>query len=845
MDQLFFVAHTHWDREWYQPFQQMRARLVAMADRMIPLVECGTIPSFHFDGQTIALEDYLELRPEAEARLKKLVGANKIQVGPWYVLADSFIVSGESLIRNLEIGMATAKRFGHSLEVGYLPDQFGHIAQMPQILAGFGFVTAVLWRGVGADVNRSRFVWEAPDGSSVLTIYLPNGYSNGANLPLESVDSFLARAEEIARREREFAMGTPILVMSGTDHAEPDARLAARINEAREVSAMTFELGNLETYARRVAASAPNGTPHHRGELRSPLRAHLLPGVTSARTWIKQRDFENCRALERYADPLAALAAATGRGEGLEAFLELAWRTEIQNHPHDSICGCSVDQVHTDMRFRFDQAAMVAEDATRRASAACLNSGAPDASMIAVFNPSFGRAGLVNGKIEVPDEGARYAVETADGRRIATVLDTARAASRSTISFVTDDLAQTGFSFYRLVRDDAPAIEATPESVPESIENEYCRVTLSPRGLELRDLRRNAAMELYFEDEGDRGDEYNYDPVPGAERIATPASISSRIVERGPVRSRIRVSLIFGIPTSLDHDRAARSDQLEKLEIELTATIYAGLERIDFTAEVQNPSRDHRLRVALRTPVVAAEAVHDSSFGVVRRSLDRFEQQGTEDIYQTVPHRTFTAIEGCDFSAAMIARGLYEAEVRRDNSGSTILITLLRCVGWLSRSDLATRRGGAGPELETPNAQELGTHRFDFSVATFERSYLDGDLLARIENFTAAPRMFAGRGGSASRELALIGCDNARVIFSTARPLKGAGAYKVRVFSASSNSERARFSFCDRRRVRVIDLAGRAIRSRQGGLKRSRDGSVTLELKPFEIVTFEVRERRR
>ena len=142
----------------------------------------------------------------------------------------------------------------------------------------------------------------------------------------------------------------------------------ARINEAREVSAMTFELGNLETYARRVAASAPNGTPHHRGELRSPLRAHLLPGVTSARTWIKQRDFDNCRALERYADPLAALARAIGRGEGLEAFLELAWRTEIQNHPHDSICGCSVDQVHTDMRFRFDQAAMIAEDATRRAS---------------------------------------------------------------------------------------------------------------------------------------------------------------------------------------------------------------------------------------------------------------------------------------------------------------------------------------------------------------------------------------------------------------------------------------------------------------------------------------------
>ena len=155
------------------------------------------------------LDDDLELRPRSRSRLRKLNGAGKIQVGPWYVLADSFIVSGESLIRNLEIGMESARRFGRPLEVGYLPDRFGHIAQMPQILAGFGFTTAVLWRGVGADVNRNRFTWQAPDGSSVLTVYLPNGYSNGANLPLETVESFLGRVEQIGNKEREFAAGTP------------------------------------------------------------------------------------------------------------------------------------------------------------------------------------------------------------------------------------------------------------------------------------------------------------------------------------------------------------------------------------------------------------------------------------------------------------------------------------------------------------------------------------------------------------------------------------------------------------------------------------------------------------
>jgi mannosylglycerate hydrolase len=923
MDQLYFVVHTHWDREWYQPFQQMRARLVAMADRMIPLVERGTIPSFHFDGQTIVLDDYLEMRPQAEPRLRSLIRAGKIQVGPWYVLADSFLVSGESLIRNLEIGMAIARRFGRPLNVGYLPDQFGHIAQMPQILAGFGFTTAVLWRGVGADVTRNRFTWQALDGSSMLTVYLPNGYSNGANLPLESVESFVARAEQIARRERDFAAGTPILVMNGTDHTEPDTRLIARINEAREISAMTFETGTLENYVRRLAELPLDGTPRHHGELRSPLRSHLLPGVTSARTWIKQRDFENCRELERYADPLAAIANALGRGAGLEAFLEMAWRTEIQNHPHDSICGCSVDQVHIDMRYRFDQAAMLAETAVRRASAACLNARNADASHIAVFNPSFARDALVSGEAEVADPDAYYAVETADGRRIPVATDVASAeraldndmpaaefksivgglsqptlfrrsvnrfeiattpdgrpqvnlfmsraafsdldlkefqhairtripdsgtvrihatsAARCAFSFVADDLAQSGFSFYRLVRDEAGTVAANPAPA-ESIENEFFRLTPTARGLEIGDLARNASMELYFEDDGDRGDEYNFDPVGDGAAIAIPASISASVVDHGPVCKRIKLSMTFEVPAALTADRRSRSSNCEQLEVALTATLYAGLDRVDFTAEVNNRARDHRLRAALHTPIVATDAVHDTSFGVLRRTLAPSEPRGTEDIYPTVPHRTFTAVEGAEFSAALASRGILEVEARPEPAGTSILLTLLRCVGWLSRSDLATRRGGAGPELETPGAQEPGEHRFEFALATFRGSYLDDALLQRIEAYTSPPRVFSGwRDDRDSTAVMLLACNNPRIIFSTARPLHRAGSYKVRVFSASPNAETARFAFAPSHFARLVDLAGRPVK--RASLKRSRDGAITLELKPFEVVTFEVRAR--
>lgn len=924
MDQLYFVVHTHWDREWYQPFQQMRARLVAMADRMIPLVESGEIPFFHFDGQTIVLDDYLEVRPAMTLRLRALIRAGKIQVGPWYVLADSFLVSGESLIRNLEIGIETARRFGRPLDVGYLPDQFGHIAQLPQILAGFGFRTAVLWRGVGADVAANRFTWEALDGSAISTVYLPFGYSNGASLPLESVESFIVRANQIVARERAFADGGPILVMTGTDHTEPDPRLATRIREARETSDLSFELGPLEGFVNRAEALAPNGRAHHHGELRSPLRAHLLPGVTSARTWIKQRDFANCYALERLADPLAALASALGGTSKHCEFLELAWRLELQNHPHDSICGCSIDQVHTDMRYRFDQAAIIAENVVRSAAAEILDPGdGTRSAAIAVFNPSFARHALVMGELELPDPAARYLVRGPDGAPIPIAVEVARPArafeielratefkpmvaalvhptlmgrtvngyelkqagaghvelaltmsraaaseldleefrhairtqvpddamiriratnvARCAIAFVADNLTQAGFTFYRLERETS-STTLEPPAPRDLIENEFYRISPARNGIEIEDLRAGRRLALHFEDDGDRGDEYNFDPVPGAATITAPAKISPRVIEDGPARKRIVIALEYAIPAALARGRAARDARSEPLEIELHATLHAGLDRVDLEARVNNRSRDHRLRAVLTTPVNASESIHDTSFGILRRSLVPAEAKGIEDVYPTGPHRTFTAVESADFSAALVSRGIYEAEVRAEPAGSAIALTLIRAVGWLSRSDLATRRGGAGPELETPGAQELGEHRFEFAVATAASSLLEGGIIERAAAYTAPPRMFAAPRAIEALP-SLISCDNPRVAFSTARPGPRPGSYCARVFSISPQSERAQFSFPGAMRIRVIDLAGNTVK--HAGMRRMRGGALALELRQFEIVTFEVTRRRR
>jgi alpha-mannosidase len=294
------------------------------------------------------------------------------------------------------------------------------------------------------------------------------------------------------------------------------------------------------------------------------------------------------------------------------------------------------------------------------------------------------------------------------------------------------------------------------------------------------------------------------------------------------------------IPDSLAVDRKSRQNP-RPYGITLRVTLYSGLKRIDLDAEVENSAHhDHRLRVALRTPVHTSEAVSDTSFGVLKRPLTPTEPRGTEAIYPTVPHRSVTAIESDSLSVALMSRGIYEIEARPDDRGTTLLLTLLRCVGWLSRSDLAMRDGGAGPEFETPGAQEPGPHTFHFAITTYLGSYLEADLMHRAATYTSPPRIFIAREPSEVASMQLFSCDNPRVMFSTVTPGKRANTYVARAFSVSPEPEKARFSFgTEDRRARIVDLADRPMKRAM----RRRQGSLELNLRPFEIVSFRVSEK--
>jgi mannosylglycerate hydrolase len=443
--QVYLVPHTHWDREWYQPFQRFRMRLVDLVDGVLARAEADPRFCFTFDGQTAMLDDYLEIRPEAEPRLRALVEAGQLAVGPWRILSDELLVAGETLVRNLEAGLVRAGQLGGGMAAGYLPDQFGHAAQVPQLLRRAGIGHAVLWRGVPAVVDHHAFAWSAPDGSTVRAEYLAGGYGSAADL----LDHGGAGAGDLAVRVDRLEQGLrpwfgadPVLAMYGTDHSTPVPELLDLVDAVnRAQDRVEVRVGTLAGYLAAVG-DGTGGLPAWRGELRSGARANLLMGVISARIGLKAACARAERLLARYAEPLQALHAATWPAP----FLDLAWRRLVECSGHDSITGCGADAVADQVAVRLAEASQLGEGLAERAAAEV--AGRVPRGAVAVLNPSpFRRAGLVELDLPVPDAWDEVTLELPDGRLLGT-----QETGRSDALLHTEDLpgARLGEVFRRV-----------------------------------------------------------------------------------------------------------------------------------------------------------------------------------------------------------------------------------------------------------------------------------------------------------------------------------------------------------------------------------------------------------
>ncbi len=427
MRTLHVVSHTHWDREWYRSFQQFRLRLVHLVDSLLDLLEQDrNFKFFMLDGQTIILDDYLLMRPDNEKILREHIRKGRILIGPWHILPDMFLVSPEAHIRNLLEGDRTARKFGPKMMIGYMPDSFGHFGQMPQLVRGFGMDTISLWRG--PDDQPAEFWWDAPDGSRVLIAYQRDSYSNGAGLPANIPSEFAAQLLRAADSLAHYSEVSDQLIMFGTDHMEPSHHTSKAIAYSNAALRDTKVVhSTLPAYVKAIKAQIAKEQIHlpvYTGEFRSPKHSHLLPGVLSTRMWIKQRNQACETLLEKWAEPFstfAGLQVETLEQSNTQIFqlnkkpaqiLRHTWRLLMECHPHDSICGCSIDQVHEEMKSRFDQVMQIGEEITQQSLevlAASIRTDskslpADDQSAIIVFNPTnTPRTDLVSLNLSLPE----------------------------------------------------------------------------------------------------------------------------------------------------------------------------------------------------------------------------------------------------------------------------------------------------------------------------------------------------------------------------------------------------------------------------------------------------------
>ncbi len=411
---VYLVPHTHWDREWYEPFQRFRMRLVALLDDVLTRAEADPEFRFTLDGQTAAINDHLEVRPEDTERVRALVHSGQLALGPWQILLDEFLCSGETIVRNLENGWREATTLGASMDVGYLPDMFGHCAQMPQFLRLAGLSHACVWRGVPSIVDFHSFRWAAPDGSYVRCEYLPGGYGNAAYL-LSDAAALDRRAAEFASRMRPWFGADPMLAMYGTDHAAPLPTLMSTVRSLRDGRGpIRLQVCTLGDYIGRLDPD-DDSLRLCAGELRSHARANILPGVLSVRGYLKKDMARAERMVTRYAEPWAALWGATWPGH----FLDMAWERLIASSGHDSVTGCGVDETAIQVAARIAEADHLGQ-AVRDGVVTTLASDVPcDAALI--INPSpERRSGLVPLTLVVGEDATDVVLELADGSRLVT-----------------------------------------------------------------------------------------------------------------------------------------------------------------------------------------------------------------------------------------------------------------------------------------------------------------------------------------------------------------------------------------------------------------------------------------
>jgi mannosylglycerate hydrolase len=806
---LNVVNHTHWDREWYESYETFRGKLVEGIKLILKGLGSGQFQSFMLDGQTIVLEDLEEvLETHYYEKLMSYIKEKKISIGPWYVLPDEFLVSGESLIRNLQLGIEISKELGTEEFIGYLPDTFGHIGQLPQIFKELGICWSLLFRGVGKGKDSEvRFI--GSDGTEIKSLVLPlwTGYYNH----FLTYEDYRERLRKYIEEITPYCTGEELLLLNGADHLIPCSvlkdRLAVLSKELNIDIRQTSVMDYVKNFENKQLADIIEG------EQRDENKAYILTNVASARTYLKVQNQELEDEITHVAEPMELIKSLVG-SEYKAKFLKQVWKTMLKNHPHDSICGCSIDKVHREMVTRSEKAKDMLLSIEYYAAKELITSQPIDNDKLFIFNPHpyEVKTTVVTTVLQRPDRGF-IGLEDENGNRIP--LHTLSRERKSVFKADVDlepnwydvneykiafEVALKGIGFKEL-----KIVEGSPSNIinssGSSLENQYIKLWVNEKGYV--DILNKVENKLYkncnkFISSMDGGDEYTYSP-PFDDCISESRFLGIRnMLISSPLKE---LTLIYEIeqPEGLREDRKGPALRKIKSELKTTIRLRGNSNTVEFETEINNRARDHRLRVLFPAGKKIEEYYTDVSFDLVKRVPLKevyYDAERMKEVkVNTFPTDSYVYLKD---GFSILHRGLQECEVTScETEQDGVYLTILRAVGWLSRDDIRTRGGGAGPKFQTPEAQCIGCHTFSYALTFSDNPACEAKL------FRTVPRVFAGVSIKPGVEN-LLSLSNSKLIIS-AFYKNEKGDITLRIYNPSNQIEKFRIH-CPWQQVFSVDL---------------------------------------
>jgi alpha-mannosidase len=902
---IHVISHTHWDREWYMSYERHHLKLIRLMDTLLELLEQDPdFKSFHLDGQTIVMEDYLQVRPEKRDKIRRYIQEGRLIQGPWYILQDEFLTSSEANVRNLLIGHRDAATYGPVAKIGYFPDSFGNMGQAPQLMLQAGIDNAVFGRGVKptgfnntvgeADYESpySEMYWESPDGSRVLGILFANWYHNGMEIPAEQE----AAREYWDRRIQDveqYASTSHLLFMNGCDHQPVQTDLSAALRTAGELYPdVTFVHSNFVDYIQAVRDHVPPNLSTVRGELRSQQTDGwgTLVGTASARVYIKQAN-QHCQALlEKAAEPLAVMAGSAGIRYP-HHLLAYNWKTLMQNHPHDSICGCSVDEVHDEMMTRFAKSRHMSEALAEESAAALV--GEIDTRVFAdydgaipfvVFNTSgWKRSGIVSVELEIlraplyepspaeiasrleavqldagavidvggqpaiaqiEDLGVRFGYELPEDRFRQPYM-----ARCVRITLLAKDVPALGYRAFAWMKGERQtAAAATPSldaaaAAANLLENEHLAVTIGKDGsFELKDKgtgRVYADLGVY-ENVGDIGNEYIFKGAAGDAPITT-KGLRAEItrLEQSDLRTTYEIVHDWEIPSGADALLQREVETMvpirerqarrsgDKAPLRITTTLTLERGAKGLSIGVSYNNRAKDHRLRMLFPTDLTADVHHADSIFETAVRDNVPSPVWSNPSNCQHSSAFVAVDESGAGFAVAHKGLNEYEVLRGGR-NTIAITLLRSVGEL----------GDWGVFPTPGAQCLGEQSAELLLVPYTgvtRRHEAAIEAAKLHTPWTV-RQAAVQSGSLAAERSWLDWSGEALVLTAFKANEDRGDTIVRWYNPTLNPQELFIQSANGEAWYRSSILEEALEE-----LTAKDGIVTVNVKPAEILTLGAR----